>query len=399
MLKFVVKALIVFVIIAIIVGIWNREKIQRLLRVNSLFSEELIVSNFSDMQGMFFSEPLPVTSNIVTPLPQALQPLPDSFSFEGQVITIPDWREERQHTAMVVLKNGEIAYEDYFLGTKDTDLRISWSMAKSVLSTSFGIAVQDGLIADLDAPVTDYVPSLTGTAYETATIRNVLNMASGVEFNEDYLDFSSDINRMGRVLALGKSMDGFAEGLSETAREAGSGMQYTSIDTHVLGMVLRAASGMSAKQYVSEKVLQPMGLEADPIYLTDGYGVAFVLGGLNMRTRDYARIGLMMAQDGMLNGQQIVPTSWVRESTTQSAPPPAQGNDSNLGYGYQWWLPPEPQEGEFFALGIYGQYIYVNRPKGVVIALNSADRSFTGTERDITHMNLTMFRTIADGLR
>jgi CubicO group peptidase (beta-lactamase class C family) len=292
-----------------------------------------------------------------------------------------------------------MAFEGYFLGTKDTDRRISWSMAKSVLSAAFGVAVEEGLITDLDAPVIRYVPNLAGSAYEDATIRHVLNMASGVEFDEDYLDFNSDINRMGRVLALGRSMDGFAENLTKSARPPGSEWQYNSIDTHVLGMVLRSATGMSAKEYVSAKILRPMGLEANPTYLTDGYGVAFVLGGLNMRTRDYARFGLMMAQDGNLNGNQIVPREWVRASTKQSAPAPAPDHDTNLGYGYQWWLPPDAQEGEFLAKGIYGQYIYVNRPKGVVIALNSADRDWTGTDRDITHMNLTMFRAIADGLR
>lgn len=392
------KALIVIIIVVILIAVWYRDRIKRLLRVNSLFSEKLIIGNFSDMQGMFFNEKLSVTGSSVTPLPLAPQPLPDSFVFEGETIAIPDWRTERCHTAMVVLKNGQIAFEGYFLGTRDTDLRISWSMAKSVLSVGFGIAVSDGLIADLDARVVDYVPSLTGSAYENVTIRNVLNMASGIEFNEDYLDFKSDINRMGRVLALGKSMDGFAKGLKKTARPAGSARQYTSIDTHVLGMVLRAATGKTVQNYIVEKVLRPMGLEADPIYLTDGHDVAFVLAGLNMRTRDYARVGLMMAQDGMLNGNQIVPADWVRAATKQSAPKTIKDENLNLGYGYQWWLPPEPQEGEFFALGIYGQYIYVNRPKGVVIALNSADRSFTGTERDITHMNLTMFRAIADGL-
>ncbi len=393
------RTLLFILLIATIAGIWNRDKIRRLVRVNSLFSEELIVSNFSNMESMFFHEELSVAGDTVAPLPSAPQPLPEYFTFEGAKVSIADWRVERQHTAMVVLKDGQVAFEGYFLGTKDTDRRISWSMAKSVLSTAFGVAVEEGLITDLDAPVIRYVPNLAGSAYEDATIRHVLNMASGVEFDEDYLDFNSDINRMGRVLALGRSMDGFAENLTKSARPPGSGWQYTSIDTHVLGMVLRSATGMSAKEYVSDKILRPMGLEANPTYLTDGYGVAFVLGGLNMRTRDYARFGLMMAQDGNLNGNQIVPREWVRASTKQSAPAPAPDHDTNLGYGYQWWLPPDAQEGEFLAKGIYGQYIYVNRPKGVVIALNSADRDWTGTDRDITHMNLTMFRAIADGLR
>ena len=276
-------------------------------------------------------------------------------------------------------------------------------MAKSFLSAAFGVAVAEGAIADLDAPVTDYVPALRGTAYDGASIRNVLNMASGVEFNEDYLDFNSDINRMGRVLALGKSMDGFAAGLSEKARPPGSRRQYVSIDTHVLGMVLRAATARPVPDYLAEKILKPLRPEADAYYLTDGYGTAFVLGGLNMRTRDYARFGLMMARGGRLNGVQIVPGDWVVESTAQSAPEPYDddlGTDNGLlGYGYQWWLPPDPAPGEFFAIGVYGQYIYVNSAEDVVIAVNSADRNFRDGDGEITIQNLTMFRRITEALK
>ena len=165
-------------------------------------------------------------------------------------------------------------------------------------------------------------------------------------------------------------MDGFAENLTISARPAGSAWQYTSIDTHVLGMVLRSATGMSAKEYVSAKIMRPMGLEANPTYLTDGYGVAFVLGGLNMRTRDYARFGLMMAQDGNLNGNQIVPREWVRASTKQSAPAPAPDHDTNLGYGYQWWVGELPSgEKIVFAQGVGNQKLFILPGERLVITI------------------------------
>jgi hypothetical protein len=208
---------------------------------------------------------------------------------------------------------------------------------------------------------------------------------------------------MGRVLALGKSMDGFAEGQNKTARLPGSRRQYVSIDTHVIGMILRAATGKSVPEYLSETILKPLGFEADAYYLTDGYGTAFVLGGLNMRTRDYARFGLMMAQNGQLNGQQIVPKDWIARSTTQSAPPPYEADEGTdnelLGYGYQWWLPPEAAPGEFFAIGVYGQYIYINSTENVVIAVNAADRKFRDNDGEITILNLTMFRQIVETLK
>ena len=208
------------------------------------------------------------------------------------------WAADRSVTALVVLKGGSLAHESYYMDTTPEDLRISWSVAKSFLSALMGIVVADGGIVSIDEQVTKYAPDLIGTAYDGATIRNVLNMASGVTFDEDYLDFKSDINKMGRVLAMGGSMDKFAAGLERRDRAPGQAWQYVSIDTHVLGMVIRGATGRSIPDLMVEKLLTPLGLEADPYFLTDGNGVAFVLGGLNLRTRDYARFGQMFLQGG-----------------------------------------------------------------------------------------------------
>lgn len=386
-----------------LIGAFSWPKIQRLMRVNSLFSAKKIVGNFSDMQSMFFNTEMATQSANPTHLQSQPTPLPLAFSFRDKIYSLADWQVERDQTAMVVLKNGEITYEAYFKDTNANDRRVSWSMAKSFLSAAFGVAVQNGLIKNLDAPVTDYVPSLSDTAYDGATIRNVLNMASGVTFNEDYLNFNSDINKMGRVLALGKTMDGFALGLSGKSRKPGTRRQYVSIDTHVLGMILRAATGKTMPEYLTETILNPMGMEADSYYLTDGVGTAFVLGGLNMRTRDFARFGLLMAQNGRLNGQQIVPSDWVRQSTDNSAPEPweeDEGTDNGtLGYGFQWWLPPNATKGEFFAIGVYGQYIYINQPENVVIAVNAADRNFRDGNGRITVTNIAMFREIVESLQ
>ncbi len=153
-------------------------------------------------------------------------------------------------------------------------------------------------------------------------------------------------------------------------------------------MVIRGATGRNIPELMVEKLLAPLGLEADPAMLTDGYGVAFVLGGLNLRTRDYARMGQLFLQNGMWNGVQVVPADWVAQSTIDSAP----NTPEQTGYGFQWWMPADGTEGEFFARGVYGQYIYVNQPTGVVVALNSADRGFT--EYGANLQNIAMFREI-----
>jgi hypothetical protein len=378
------RLLLLLVLAAVTVGVWKREQLTRLMAVNSLFAAEKITGNFSNMNTMFLTRPMARGEAAVSPLPV------------GARMTLPEgaegWLSDRSVNALVVLKDGQIRFEDYYNGTTAEDLRISWSVAKSWLSALFGIVMAEGAIDSLDDPVTKYVPELAGTAYDAATVRNVLNMASGVTFDEDYLDFWSDINKMGRVLALGGSMDGFAAGLSDTFVEPGLQWQYVSIDTHVIGMVIRGATGRSVPELMEEKIIRPMGLEAGPYYVTDGYGVAFVLGGLNLRTRDYARFGQMFLDGGRWNGQQIVPADWVTASTTPSAPT-APGK---LQYGYQWWAPKDARAGEFFGIGVYGQYIYVDRPRGVVIAMNSSDRLFK--ESGVTDGNIAMFRQIAEAL-
>jgi CubicO group peptidase (beta-lactamase class C family) len=383
-LKFAVRALALILVVAIVLGVWNREEIARLWAVNTLFSEERIVSNFSHMDRAFLTVAIPRGDGPVSVLP------------EGEPAELPaevaDWIVDRSVTSLLVLQDGQIRYEGYFLGTGAEDRRISWSLAKSFLSALMGTLVADGTIPDLDAPVTRYAPLLQGSAYDGASIRDVLRMSSGVTFDEDYLDYHSDINRMGREIALGGTLDGFAAALTETDRPPGVSWQYVSIDTHVIGMVIRGATGRDIPSLLSERIIEPLGFDSAPYYLTDGEGVAFVLGGLNMTTRDYARFGLLFAQNGVYGGQQILTEDWVAESTAASA----NTAPGQIGYGYQWWIPVGAEPGQFLARGIYGQYIYVDQARGVVIATTGADRRFR--DPGVQEENTRIFRLIAESL-
>ncbi|MEO0402653.1 MAG: serine hydrolase [Pseudomonadota bacterium] len=379
-LKWMVRVGLALIIAALAVGLWKREEITRLLAVNTLFDADRIVSNFSNMDAAFLHQVIPKGDGPVSPLP------------DGPSMTMPagydDWVTARSVTSTLVLQDGAIVHEAYYQGTHADDLRISWSVAKSYLSALFGILEAEGAFESLDDPVTKYAPSLAGGAYDQATIRNVLQMSSGVTFDEDYLDQSSDINRMGRVLALGGKMDDFAAGLTETFVAPGEQWQYTSIDTHVVGMVVRGATGRSVPDLMAEKLIAPLGLEHSALYLTDGVGVAFVLGGLNITTRDYARFGQMIAQGGQWQGQQVVPADWVAASTTPSAPTQA----GKIGYGYQWWIPVGASDGQFMGRGIYGQYLYIDQQAGVVIVTTGADRRFR--DSGVSNSNIDMFRAI-----
>ncbi|AUQ97884.1 serine hydrolase domain-containing protein [Phaeobacter inhibens] len=376
--------LIILLIFAAALAYWQRESLSRLMAVNTLFDEDRIVSNFSNMEGAFLTAPLDRGDGPVSVLPAGVE------------MTLPpgaqDWISHRNVTSLLVLKGGQIRHESYYQGTGPDDLRISWSMAKSYLSALLGVLLREDKIRSLDDLVIDYAPELKGSAYETASIRNVLNMASGVKFNEDYLDYDSDINRMGRTLALGGTLDDFTADLNETIGGPGEAWQYVSIDTHVLGMVIRGATGRPIPDLLSEKILRHLGLERAGYYLTDGEGVAFVLGGINQTTRDYGRFGQMIAQNGRYNGRQVVPQAWIAASTRPSAPTEA----GRIGYGFQWWIPKNAVPGEFLARGVYGQYIYINQGRDVVVVVTSADRGFR--KPGVADENVKMLRALAKSL-
>ena len=394
-MKLILKIAVFLAALAVILLALNWQTIQRLNRVTHMFDADKIVHNFSNMDEAFFHHDL---EKSVPPhkWPENLSPLPETVTIAGEARNLDEFLTLTQTTALLVIKDGEILFEDYYLGTNQDDRRISWSMAKSFLSALFGIAVENGQIGSLDDQVTEYVPALKNTAYDGASIRNVLNMASGVAFDEDYLDPKSDINRMGRVLALGGSMDEFAASLTERARAPGNGRQYVSIDTHVVGMVLRAATETNIHDYFLDNLWSKIGPGADAFYLTDGNDVAFVLGGLNMRTRDYALFGQLMLQGGVWNGQQVIPADWVAESTTASAPPDTEG--TGVEYGYQWWVP-EDSHGDYFAVGIYEQYIYIDPAANMVIVKNSANRQFkeaAPSGKSFKLESIDVFRSIVD---
>ena len=176
-IRIFVRVIVVLVVLVAALALWKREEIKRLLVVNSLFDAEKIVANFSSMEAAFLKTDLPKGDGATYVFPK------------GEPIALPDgadqWIKDRSVTSLLVLKDGALRYEDYFLGTTAEDRRISWSVAKSYLSALFGVVLAEGAIASIDDPVIKYAPELAESAYRDATVRNVLNMASGVEFDED----------------------------------------------------------------------------------------------------------------------------------------------------------------------------------------------------------------------
>ena len=395
--QFSKKALVILAILLTMLIVFNWDKVSRLHSVITLFDKEVIVDNFSHMEQAFWTQKINKSARPYQ-FDYREKSLPTSFKYQGKTTAVDEFLKRRATTALLVLKNDQITFEQYYLGTTATDKRISWSMAKSFVSVLFGMQVDAGKI-DIEKTVSFYLPQMKGSGYEKVKVKHVLQMSSGVKWDENYQDFNSDINKMGRLLALGGSLDEMTTQLSSESTP-GEKFHYVSMDTHVISMILRKVSEKSLVELVQNSLWNKIGMESDAAWISDSKDTAFALGGLNASTRDYARFGRLLLNKGrwqneQLVSKQLVSQEWMQEATTAGAEYLKPG-DNTLGYGYQIWLPPLARQGEFFCVGVYGQYIYVNQQKGVVIVKNSADKTFMdGYSKQET---IAFFRAIVDSL-
>ena len=283
----------------------------------------------------------------------------------------------------MILQNGRIQFEKYWLTGGENVQWMSMSVAKSFISALVGIAIRDGHINNIEEAISDYVPELKNSPYNNVRIKDVLQMSSGASWNEDYSDPESDINRWAKIFALGGSFDEFIQTLSDDFKP-GTRNRYNSMDTQALGMLVNRATGKTITNYMTEMLWHPMGASNEGYWLLDSEGMEMAFAGLNITARDYAKFGELYRLDGKLNGQQIVPKSWVKDSITPDGPHLTPGDnplsDYPLGYGYQWWVP-GGDKGEFMAIGIYNQMIYVAPESNMVIVKLSANSSY-GTAED-----------------
>jgi CubicO group peptidase (beta-lactamase class C family) len=375
-----------------------RTEVTRLWHMANLFDPDRIVHNFQHMDEILDSRTIERGDQVLE-FARGTYSLPKSFRYRDRPYDTEAFLDELVTTGLIIVQDDTILLERYEHGHAPAGHHIAWSVSKSFVSALFGIAVEEGHIPDIMAPVTDYLPELEGSGYDGVPIKHVLQMSSGVGFNEDYGDPFSDINRMGPSMALGSLLD-FAATL-ERARPPGTLQHYVSVDTQVLGTILVRATGQDLAAYASEKLWQPLGMEFDAVWLLDGTGMEWAFGGLNASLRDFARFGWLYLNGGSRNGKQIVPEAWVRASVTPDAPHlmpgPKPDSSNEMGYGYQWWIPSEP-DGDFMALGVYGQTIYVDPKNRLVIVKNSVDRDFQKNGFENGRIALALWRTIAADL-
>lgn len=351
------------VLIVLVVTLFFRQEVYQLYKVVTFFHPNDISDNFKRVKDIFPYSTVPSSTRpFVHPSAQEAIRLPESFLWQDSTINTQAYLNHTLTDALLIVQNDSIRFEYYGNGFTATDRHISWSMSKSVISALLGIAISEGHIKSIEQTVTDYLPDFAGTGYDGVRIKDVLQMSSGVGFNEDYGDFNSDINVMGRYFALGMPMADFAKRLRRE-RQPGTYNYYVSIDTQVLGMILVKATGRSITDYMSEKLWEPIGAQSDAYWIIDKSGMEFALGGLNVTARDYAKLGQLYLDSGRWQGRQVIPEEWVIASVTPDAPHLMPGDRSTAGrkdgYGYQWWIPSGASD-EFNAQGIYTQFIYVD---------------------------------------
>lgn len=359
-----------------------------------LFDDDYRAINFRTMDRFFPSVPVEAGEDVWT-FDHDLRDLTRTYTFDGATADVAEFLERTETTSLLVAQGETIRFEAYYRGYDDTAQATSWSMAKSFVSALVGIAVEEGSIASIDDPISDYVPRLMGSGYEGVPIVDVLTMSSGVAFDEDYENPESDVNAIFvQMMGFERPIDDYVASL-ERERAPGAYNDYASSDTHALAMLLEAATGTALADLARDRLWVPMGMEHDAFWSTDRHGRAIGFCCLNAVPRDYLRFGTLYANEGARDGRQVVPRRWVIDSVNPTAPhlQPGDNPDSfwTLGYGYQWWIPEEPR-GDFLAIGVWGQYIYVDPDRDVVIVKTSTDYLFD--END--HETIAVFRAIAD---
>jgi len=312
----------------------------------------------------------------VHPLPHARQPL------DQDALGVDAFMAEHRVGGLLVLKRGEIRLERYGLGLDERTRWYSYSIGKSVMSTLLGAAIHQGVIGGVSDPVTRYLPELRGTAYEGNTIRHLLEMSSGVQWDEAYRNGTSDFGRYYNAVLEGRHDDVMAVMRSlKRAVPPGTRFVYSSGESYLLGALIAAATGQTLSDYLSKRIWARFGMETDGYWTLDGRdGLEMGSGGCNFTLRDFGRFGLFMLGGGSAGGEAILPAGWIAEASHPQPDSPQIGYGRvaphvPMGYGYQWWSFPsgDPRlpghDGAFTGQGIFGQFLYLNPREELAVVI------------------------------
>lgn len=308
----------------------------------------------------------------VIPASTAPRPLP-----QGKPLVLPidldAYMAGQRSAAIVVLQGGKLRLERYGLGFDRNGRWTSFSVAKSITSTLVGAALHDGFIKSMDDKVSDYIPEMKGSAYNDVSVRQLLTMTSGVRWNEDYSDPHSDVAKFINHKPE-KGVDALVSYMRKLPRDvpAGTRWHYSTGETNLVGILLNQATKMPLADYLYLKVWNPAGMSQQATWLLNNTGNEISGCCLQASTRDFARFGQFILDGAKVNGQSIVPDGWLHDATTRQA----GIGERDRGYGYFWWT---YDDGSFSARGIFGQAIFIDPKRQLVIASNA---DWAGGARD-----------------
>lgn len=297
------------------------------------------------------------TGNDVYPLPKGA-PLDVGIDVDA-------YMKDQRTAGLVIVQDGKIRLEKYGLDFSGDGRWTSFSVAKSLTSTLVGAAIKDGYIKSIDDKVSDYIPDLKGSVYDDVTIKQLLTMTSGVKWNEDYADPKSDVALFNEHKAE-PGVDVTVSYMRKLKREAPPGKKwvYKTGETNLIGVLVSSAIKKNLSVYLSEKVWRPFGMEQDASWLLGSTGHEISGCCLQASTRDFARFGLFILGGGIAEGKSVLPDGWIAAATTKQADTDRAG----YGYGYQWWT---MNDGSYTARGIFGQGIFIDPKRKLIIASNS----------------------------
>lgn len=343
-------------------------------------------TNFRTMSSLVPNKPI-YKADSPSEFVEQLQPLSLEFEFQGVSKSLDQFLAESSTTGLIVLKDGVMRHEQYLNGGARDSLFTSWSVAKSFVATVIAMAHKDGLIESLDDKAEKYAPQYAGSDFGASTLNSLLAMSTGIEFNEDYVSDDSDVRPFFfNSFILGKDPDDLLLPFKRN-REAFTDFHYISPNSHVLSAVLRGVYKKSIAEIMTDKIWRPLGMEADATWLQhrdDAQGLALGYCCLNARLRDYARFGefYLNASNGQGLGVEILSKTWIESLPKPATPAHSPGGEkySGRGYSYHFWLP--ERQGIFFSAGVYGQFIWIDPERNLVIVKTSADNNFSTRQRE-----------------
>lgn len=360
----------------------NEQFLARLLGGDFLlWSPNIQAEAFLHWNKVFATRTIPRGS--VKPLARRPEEIEVTYDENGEQRTVDDLMASEHVAGLLVVKDEEIALERYAKGLTPDGRWQSSSMVKSLTSCLIGAAIEDRSIGSVDDLIVEYLPDFAGTAYDGVTIRHLLTMSSGVEWLENTDDLHSDVVEHYIKPAAARDRGAIPAYLKtrQSVDPPGAQFYYNSADTFLLGLILSRATGQTVADYCSEKIWKPMGMEQDGYFMLDADDGDEVVGSCcGACVRDYARWGLLMLRDGVVDGTRILPEGWVAEATAASAPDfsfnfegvrglKTEATAAHRGYGYLWWV---NWDDSYQALGSYGQWIHVDPAESLVVVIVGA---------------------------